>query len=147
MGIILLIIVGVVGYVVIKGVMKANARMAYADQQAAMREVRDHPEMAARMPSWTADKDRLEQFIYAQMKWAETSGLSVSYAAHVFTDPESVDELMGYLAALERRGTSFVGQGVAAGEWITKRFIVLPMAQKTPFLEMDVQAMVARAAS
>lgn len=138
MAIVLLIIAGLVAWFFLSAINRAKTRMAYADQQAAKREIRDEGGEPFLKPSWAANRDRVEEFVTGQVKLAQRSGVSIAFTSHVLRDPDTQAELMHYLTLLERRGSGFTSQQVAAGQWISERYLLLPLAEQTEFFKEDI---------
>ena len=141
MGFFLLVIAGLVAWFFISAMNRAKRRMAYADAQAAKRELAEAEGAPHRKPTWVGDRDRMEIVVNGVLNWSLHNGIPVSFASTYFTEQDKIGELMHYLALLERRGSRLTDQQIAAGEFIAGKFIILPMATKKPFIEQDAREM------
>lgn len=126
MGIFLLIVAGLIAWFFISAMNRAKTRMAYADAQEAKREIAELDREPHLKPSWIKVGASQEEFLQGALLLAERNGTPVSYGGLYFTEEDKVDELMHYIALLERRGSSFTDQKIAATRFISERFQGLP---------------------
>lgn len=128
MGIFLLIIAGLVAWFFISAMNRAKTRMAYADQQMALREAAELDVKPNLKPSWIKVGDSQQDFLHGAIMLAERNGTPISFGRLYFTEEDKVDELLNYIGLLQRGGSSFTDQKVAATRFITERFERLPDA-------------------
>ncbi len=104
-------ILAYIALMVVRGILQAKARMHHADKAQAKREVSAG---AGRLPSWLADRDKIEEFVHGIENVAEHRGVPKLFSAMILQDPELQKELMYYAGSMEAQGASFIGQQMAA---------------------------------
>lgn len=128
MGIFLLIVAGLIAWFFISAMNLAKRRMAYADAQEAKPEIAGLDGERYLKPTWVDVGDSQRDFLQRALLLAERNGTPISYGGLYFTERDKVDELLHFIALLQRRGGSFSDQKIAASTFITERFEGLPAA-------------------
>lgn len=112
------------GFLVIRGVLRANARMNYANRQQALREVRDayaagsvSPTIPV-SPSWLGNRDEEEIFSTVIIKACDRKGIPSIYVKGLFAQSEFRELLLAFVGNLERQGSSFIQQQIEAADFI-----------------------------
>lgn len=146
MGFVLLLLLGVIAWIVVSGITKAKARMAYADDKDARRVMANDPRLPHLSPTWYNNKDRVGEFTNALIKSGQRGKYPVSYVVNYIRNDEAVRELMHYVALLEERGAGFLSQQVAAISYVQERYILLPVADAAKFQMLDFEANLGEAA-
>lgn len=135
MGIFLLIVVGLVAWFFISAMNRAKTRMAYADVQDAQRQIAQLESEPHLAPSWVHSRDRQEEFVHGTLKLAERNGTPLPFGSLYFTEEDKVTEIMHFIALLERRGSNFTDQKIAATRFISERFLGLPTVVQEYYVE------------
>jgi hypothetical protein len=103
------------GFLVASRVLKAKERMHYADTQRALRHIETAP---PERPSWGSNKHTIEVFSYSLTKMATRNEVPAAYVNTIFQELEFIKKIMSLVAALERSGSSFVEQQMAAADFV-----------------------------
>ena len=106
-------IVAYIALLIARSYLQAKARMHHADKLRAQREVGSG---GARLPSWMANKDKIEEFIYGVQNAAEHHGVPKLFSAMIMSKQEVMKPLMHYAGSMEAQGASFVEQQMAVME-------------------------------
>jgi len=138
MGIFLLIVAGLIAWFFISAMNRAKTRMAYADAQEAKREIAELDREPYLKPSWVNVDNSREEFLQGALLLAERNGTPVSFGGLYFTEEDEVDELLHYIALLQRRGSSFTDQKIAATRFISERLQGLPSVIQDHYRETTV---------
>lgn len=123
MGLFLLIVGGLIAWVVVAGVTKANRRMAYADQKAVERElkaVEDDPHM---MPTWLQKPGRLREFLARVEATLRSREVPPRFVERILGDDLEYHRIMHLVALLERRKGGLSAQVTAAADFIWDKWV------------------------
>lgn len=104
---------------VVRSYLQARARMHHADKAMAQREVSAGVQ---RFPSWMAQRDKIEEFVYGIENLAEHRGVPKLFSAMILQDQELQKNLFYYMGAMEAQGAPFLGQQVAAAEKLVELY-------------------------
>lgn len=99
--------------------LQARMRMHHADKLRAKGEVSAG---AQRLPSWMANRDKIEEFVHGIQNFAEHKGVPILFSAMVLQDERLQRNLMYYVGAMEAQGAPFVGQQMAAAERLVEMY-------------------------
>lgn len=125
---VLMVILAIIGILVIRRMLRTDARMHFANEQQAFREVRDNSEAAP--PSWASNRDRVEIFSHGVVKLSEHRGVPVAYTSMVLSQREFGRFVLGIVGAMERQGSSFTEQQMTACEVVQTAWNKLPDENK-----------------
>jgi hypothetical protein len=87
--------------------------------------LRAHREVVSgstRLPSWMADRDKIEEFIYGVQNTAEHNGVPKLFSAMVMDDQEVMKPLMYLAGSMEAQGSSFIEQQLAVTEMLIELY-------------------------
>lgn len=136
----LLIIAGLVAWFFISAMNRAKTRMAYADAQEAERALAELDGAPHLKPSWVNVENSQQEFLYGALMLAERNGTPVSYGGLYFTEKDKIDELLHYVAVIQRQGGSFTDQKIAATRFISERFEGLPTVIQEHYQQSEMVA-------
>lgn len=108
----------IVAYVLLliaRSVFKAKAQMHHVDKIRAQREVDSG---AAKLPSWMARRDKIEEFVYSVQNVAEHRGVPKIFSAQIMSNQDIQKKMMYSAGAMETQGASFIEQQMAAVEML-----------------------------
>lgn len=91
---------------VVRSYLQARARMHHADKAMAQREVSAGVQ---RFPSWMAQRDKIEEFVYGIENLAEHRGVPKLFSAMILQDQALQKNLFYYMGAMEAQGAPFLG--------------------------------------
>ena len=112
-------ILAYIGLMVVRGILQAKVRMHHADKVQAQREVNAG---VVRLPSWLADRDKIQEFVHGIESVAEHRGVPKLFSAMILQNPEFQKELMHYVGSMEAQGAPFIGQQMAAAERLVELY-------------------------
>lgn len=103
-------IVAYIVLLIVRGILQAKVRMHHADTIRAQREVNSG---TTRLPSWMANRDKIEEFVYGVENVAAHRGVPKLFSAQLLSEPEIQKNLMHFAGAMEAQGASFTEQQMA----------------------------------
>jgi len=123
LGLFLLIIAGLIAWIVVAGITKANRRMAYADQKAAERElkaVEDDPHL---MPTWLQKPGRLREFLARVETTLRSREVPPQFVERIIGDDLEYHRIMHLVALLERRNGGLPAQVTVAADYVWDKWV------------------------
>lgn len=78
-------IIAYISFVVIRGYFQANTKMHHADKLRAQREAGSG---STRLPSWMADRDKIEEFVCGVQNVAEHNGVAKLFSTMIMNKQE-----------------------------------------------------------
>jgi len=131
----IVVVLFVVGLVIFFGraVLQAKARMHFADELAAKRDLGQAP---AGSPSWLGTAKE-EEFFNGVSKLAYKSAVPVTYVVNGFASPQSSAVIFSLAANMEARGASFAEQQLAAANFVVDAWMELGEDDKAYIAEME----------
>ncbi|MCC4606012.1 hypothetical protein [Xanthomonas campestris] len=106
-------IVAYISLLVVRGYLKSKTKMHHADKLRANLEVSSG---STRLPSWMADRDKVEEFVYGVQNAAEHNGVPKLFSAMIMKEQEVIKPLMHLAGSMEAQGASFIEQQMAVIE-------------------------------
>lgn len=103
-------IVAYIVLLIVRSILQAKVRMHHADTIRSQREVNSG---TIRLPSWMANRDKIEEFVYGVENVAEHRGVPKLFSAQLLSEPEIQKNLMYFAGAMEAQGASFTEQQMA----------------------------------
>mgnify|MGYP003477876811 CR=1 FL=1 len=135
-GIILLIFVVVLIYAIVK----AKTRMHYANTMHARPNLIEATEdKHPKLPTWTNNKDRMDEFVYAIINLARRKSVSRFFVEGAVRDPGTLNMLMAHAGLMEQMGSGFVAQQAATAELVIDLWRQLGLEKQKRFQEYDRQ--------
>lgn len=123
MGLFLLIVLGLIAWFVVSAVMKANGRMAYADQKNAERELKALEGEPHLMPSWAMKPGRLRDFFTMVSETLQKQGMPKSYIDKAIADDLEYHRILHLVTLVERRKGGMTAQFSAAADYIWDKWV------------------------
>lgn len=124
-------IVAYIVLIVAKGFFQGKERMHHADKLRAQREVSTN---GARLPSWMANKDKIEVFIYTVQNVAKHNGVPKSFVESTLSDQEIARSVFQYAGAMEAQGASFIDQQRAVVEMLVEMYEIKDVVQTNKYV-------------
>lgn len=106
-------IVAYICLLVARSYLQAKTRMHHADKLRSQREVGSG---STRLPSWMANRDKIEEFIHGVQNVAEHNGVPKLFSAMLMNKQEVMKPLMYLAGSMEAQGASFIEQQMAVME-------------------------------
>ena len=106
-------IVAYIIVLIIRSVMRGKARMHYANQNAAQRAI---AKGAGRVPSWTCDRNKIEEFVLVIQNLAMRRGVPQLFLSGILIKDEIFTHIVHYAGAMEQQGASFNEQKMAVSD-------------------------------
>jgi hypothetical protein len=110
-------IVAYVAYAVFISYLNARARMHFANERRAEREINAGEQ---RVPSWAGNNDDNEIFVNGIQEGAMRKGVPQVFLWAVLGNREAFQKLVFFAGAMERQGASFLEQQVAVSDKIVE---------------------------
>lgn len=120
---VLLLIAGLIAWVVISGVTKANSRMAYADRKDAERELKAIEGEPHLMPSWAMKSGSLREFFARVREVLQGREVPRHYVEGVIADDLEYHRILHFVTLLERRKGGWSAQVIAAADYIFDKWV------------------------
>jgi hypothetical protein len=124
-------IVAYIAFAVFKAYLNAKARMHYANERRAEREVQSG---GRRVPSWAGSKSENQIFVEAIQKMAVRKGVPQTFLWAVLHDENTFRNLVFLAGAMEREGASFVEQQLAVSDKLVQMWEQAPTNVKSAAL-------------
>lgn len=105
--------------IVAKGFFQAKERMHNADKLRAQREVNTN---SAKLPSWMADRNEIQVFLYGIQNVSKRNGVPESFFESFLSNERMVRSIFQYAGAMEVQGASFIDQQRAAVEKLSAMY-------------------------
>ena len=137
MVVVLLIIAGLVAWFFIAAIARANARLAYADQRGAELELDEIDEPHLK-PTWSFRQDRLREFVHALGTLAQRRMVPQRYVQELLDDEDFIARLMHLAAIMDRRGSSFSAQKIAAADYVSGEWLNVPVNLRAGYIKMEL---------
>jgi hypothetical protein len=106
-------IVAFIVFALLRGYLQAKAREHHANERQAERDINAG---VSKLPSWMADRDKIEEFVNGAQRLAEHEGVPKLFSAMIMSNNDIVVNLMHLAGAMESRGSSFIEQQMAVAE-------------------------------
>ena len=132
MGFVLILVLVLLAFIFVRAILKTKVRQHDADEQSARRELAKHHNAGgvALRPSWFMTQDKMEMFEIATTQLSRTRGIPVTWVMRVFLDGALRDTMFSFVAQMEREGSSFTEQQLAAYKFISETWAKLSTDQK-----------------
>lgn len=118
-------------YILLKGYLKANSRMHYANTRQAEREVQSGVQ---RVPSWTSSKIDNQVFVETIQSVALRQGVPQTFLWAILTNKPTFDSFVHLAGAMECEGSSFIEQQSAVCDKIVAMWADAPASVKAEAL-------------
>jgi hypothetical protein len=92
---------------------------------------------AEELPSWTANKDKVDVFLNGVLNAAQRKGVAKAYIATTLTNEGTAEMVLKFAGQMERRGSSFLEQQAGTAAFVEKMWIRLDRDTKSKLLAMS----------